>query len=65
MKNFIKIISAILIVAVAVIAIDCTTSTKTEGATDSTSVVVDSVSTVDTTNVDGGAGLDSASAPKK
>lgn len=55
MKNFIKITTGILIMVIALIIIDCTTGTKTEGVADSTSVVVDTLNVVDTTNVDGGA----------
>ena len=56
MKNLIKIFSAILIIAIAIVAINCSTSGNTEGQSDSTAVVADTV-VVDTTAVSGGAGV--------
>jgi hypothetical protein len=57
MKNLIKIFSAILIIAIAIVAINCSTSGNTEGQSDSTAVVADTVVVVDTTSVSGGAGV--------
>ena len=57
MKNLIKIFSAILIIAIAIVAINCSTGGgSTEGQADSTAVVADTV-VVDTTAVSGGAGV--------
>jgi hypothetical protein len=55
MKNLIKIFSAILIIAIAIVAINCSSSGNTEGQSDSTVVVTDTLVVVDTTVVSGGA----------
>lgn len=55
MKNLIKIFSVILIIAIAIVAINCSTSGNTEGQSDSTVVVTDTLVVVDTTVVSGGA----------
>jgi len=57
MKNLIKIFSAILIIAIAIVAINCSSSGNTEGQSDSTVVVTDTLVVVDTTSVSGGAGV--------
>jgi hypothetical protein len=53
MNNMIKVMTGILIITLSIFVIECTTGAKTEGTTDSTSVVVDTVQ-VDSTHVDGG-----------
>lgn len=60
MKNLIKIFSAILIIVISIVAINCSTSVKNDEATDST--VVETV--VDTTHVSGGASVDTTQAVK-
>jgi hypothetical protein len=67
MKNLIKIFSAIFIITIAVVAINCSTGSKTEG-NDTTTVAVDTTvvsdtAVVDTTKVSGGAGVSVAGAP--
>ena len=55
-----KITAAVLIVVIGIVAFNCSTSPKTdETATDSTAVQVD------TTQVSGGAGVDSVAAPQR
>lgn len=60
MKNMIKIFSGILVIAIAVIAFNCS-----GGSNDSTETTDSTAVQVDTTEVSGGAGLDSATAPIK
>lgn len=59
MKNLIKITAAVLIIVIGIVAINCSTSTQTEGVNDSTSV-----STPDSVVVDGGASVDTTQAVK-
>jgi hypothetical protein len=49
MKNLIKITAAVFVVVIAIIAINCTSSTQTDAVNDSTAVV-----TPDTVVVTGG-----------
>lgn len=59
MKNMIKIFSGILVIAIAVIAFNCSGgSNESTETTDSTAVQVDT-----TASVSGGAGIDSVTAP--
>jgi hypothetical protein len=57
MKNLIKIFSAILIIVIAIVAINCSSGGNTEGQSDSTVVVTDTLVVVDTTSVSVGAGV--------
>lgn len=64
MKNLIKITAAVFIIAIGIVAFNCTSTAGKDEAADSTAVSVDTV-VVDTTKVSGGAGLEGDNTPQQ